>query len=164
MSFHQAKGLEFPIVFMTAMEEGIFPPSSYDVDLEEERRIAYVGITRAKEKLFLTCVEKRMVYGQTMFLRPSRFIKEIDPKYIFDPSSSYTSTYKKPIINTVKKEEKKIYTEADYNHDTYSLGDKVNHKLFGDGVIVGINDNILSIAFKEGIKKVVKNHPTLSKL
>ena len=165
MSFHQAKGLEFPIVFMTALEEGIFPSSQSifnKADLEEERRIAYVGITRAKEKLFLSYANSRMLYGQTMYSRPSRFIKEIDQKYIFNLSNSYKARKLDDI--KVKKEEKKIYTEADYNNDTYALGDKVNHKLFGDGVIVGINDNILTIAFKEGLKKVVKNHPTLSKI
>ena len=165
MSFHQAKGLEFPIVFMSAMEEGIFPSSQSifsKADLEEERRIAYVGITRAKEKLFLSYANSRMLYGQTMYSRPSRFIKEIDQKYIYNLSNSYKARKLDDI--KVKKEEKKIYTEADYNNDTYALGDKVNHKLFGDGVIVGINDNILTIAFKEGLKKVVKNHPTLSKI
>ena len=165
MSFHQAKGLEFPIVFMSALEEGIFPSSqsifSKD-DLEEERRIAYVGITRAKEKLFLSYANSRMLYGQTMYSRPSRFIKEIDPKYIFNLSNSYKARRLDDI--KPKKEEKKIYTEADYNNDTYNLGDKVNHKIFGDGVIVGIVDNTLTIAFKEGLKKVVKNHPTLSKI
>jgi DNA helicase-2/ATP-dependent DNA helicase PcrA len=165
MSFHQAKGLEFPIVFMTALEEGIFPSNQSifsESDLEEERRIAYVGITRAKEKLFLSYADSRMLYGQTMYSRPSRFIKEIDSKYIFDLSNSWKARKledKKPV-----KEEKKLYTQADYSNDTYKLGDKVNHKLFGDGVIVGMNDNILTIAFKEGLKKVVKNHPTLSKI
>ncbi|MBP5445556.1 MAG: UvrD-helicase domain-containing protein [Acholeplasmatales bacterium] len=163
MSFHQAKGLEFPIVFMTAMEEGIFPSnqSIYNpADLEEERRIAYVGITRAKEKLFLSYARSRMLYGQTERQMPSRFIKEIDPKYIDNPSNRWSSFKSME----TKKEEKKLYTQADYSNDSYALGEKVNHKLFGDGVIVGINDNILSIAFKEGIKKVVKNHPTLSKI
>ncbi len=162
MTFHQAKGLEFPIVFMTALEEGIFPSSQviYDAsEMEEERRIAYVGITRAKEKLFLSYARSRMIYGKNMDEYPSRFIKEIDHKYIHDPSKDF-----KHVVETKKKEEKVIYTQADYNNDTYRLGDKVNHKLFGDGVIVGMADNILTIAFKEGIKKVVKNHPTLSKI
>jgi len=165
MSFHQAKGLEFPIVFMTALEEGIFPSNQSifsESDLEEERRIAYVGITRAKEKLFLSYADSRMLYGQTMYSRPSRFIKEIDSKYIFDLSNSWKA--RKLEDKKVIKEEKKLYTQADYSNDTYKLGDKVNHKLFGDGVIVGMNDNILTIAFKEGLKKVVKNHPTLSKI
>lgn len=162
MSFHQAKGLEFPIVFMSALEEGIFPSSQSifsKEDLEEERRIAYVGITRAKEKLFLSYAESRMLYGKTIASFPSRFIKEIDHKYIYDPSSVWN---KKKVIKN--EEPKKKYSIKDYNNDSYALGDKVNHKVFGDGVIVGINDNLLSIAFKEGIKKVVKNHPTLSKL
>jgi len=162
MSFHQAKGLEFPIVFMTALEEGIFPSGQSifsKEDLEEERRIAYVGITRAKEKLFLSYADSRMLYGKTIASFPSRFIKEIDHKYIYDPSSVWNKK------KEIKKEEpKKKYTIEDYNNDSYALGDKVNHKAFGDGVIVGINDNILTIAFKEGLKKVVKNHPTLSKL
>ena len=164
MTYHQAKGLEFPIVFMMAMEETIFPASTADYDLkdlEEERRVAYVGITRAKEKLFLSCAKNRILYGSEQHLRPSRFIKEIDSKYIHN-----VDDWKKQALftnNKPKKEEKK-YTIADYNNDEYNLGDKVNHKLFGDGIIVGIEGNILSIAFKEGIKKVVKNHPTLTKI
>ena len=163
MSFHQAKGLEFPIVFMTALEEGIFPSgqSVFDPsDLEEERRIAYVGITRAKEKLFLSYARRRMLYGNDSFQLPSRFIKEIDPKYIDNVSYSNRNVKPNPFI--FKSEPKK--EPLVYNNDTYNIGDKVNHKAFGDGVIVGMDDKTLSIAFKEGIKKVIKNHPTLSKL
>ena len=163
MSFHQAKGLEFPIVFMSAMEDGIFPSSLSDFnnqDLEEERRVCYVGITRAKEKLFLTMAKRRMMYGEEKYFRPSRFIREIDHKYL----NNVDDPWKKHSIGLSKEKEVKKYTEADYNNDTYKLGDKVNHKLFGDGVIVGMQDNFLTVAFKDGIKKVVKNHPTLSKL
>ncbi len=165
MTYHQAKGLEFPVVFMSAMEDGIFPSSMSDfdnADLEEERRVCYVGITRAKEKLFLTMAKRRMMYGEERYAKPSRFIREIDHKYL----NNVDDPWKKHTIGLSKEKEKetKKYTASDYNNDTYSLGDKVNHKLFGDGVIVGINDNLLSIAFKEGIKKVVKNHPTLSKI
>ena len=167
MTFHQAKGLEFPIVFMTALEEGIFPSSQavYDSsDLEEERRIAYVGITRAKEKLFISYARNRMIYGKNQDLYPSRFIREIDHKYIYNPNEKFRERLINNSNISKPKEEKKLYTPEDYSNDTYKLGDKVNHKLFGDGVIVGINDNILTIAFKEGLKKVIKNHPTLSKL
>ena len=162
MSFHQAKGLEFPIVFMMALEDDIFPSSQaiLENELEEERRIAYVGITRAKEKLFLSYARNRMLYGKTMMSRPSRFIKEIDQKYLNDLNKTWTISHKFKETN----EPKKLYTEADYSNDTYRLGDKVSHKLFGDGVIVGMNDRFLTIAFKEGIKQVIKNHPTLSKL
>ena len=165
MSFHQAKGLEFPIVFMMALEDEIFPSSQaiIDSELEEERRIAYVGITRAKEKLFLSYARNRMLYGKTMLSRPSRFIREIDSKYLNDLNKPLKTSFRPSFINE-KKEEKKLYTQADYNNDTYQLGDKVNHKIFGDGVIVGMDDRMLTIAFKEGIKKVLKNHPTLSKL
>ena len=102
-----------------------------------------------------------MLYGKTILSRPSRFIKEIDQKYLNDLNKTWTisNKFSKPV-----KEEKKLYTEADYSNDTYKLGDKVSHKLFGDGVIVGMNDKFLTIAFKEGIKQVIKNHPTLSKL
>ena len=167
MSFHQAKGLEFPIVFMSAMEEGIFPSnqSIYNkADLEEERRIAYVGITRAKEKLFLSYAKSRMLYGKTDIQYPSRFIKEINPKYINDLSNNWKRSEAKTFFKESVKEEKKLYSPSDYSNDSYTVGEKVNHKIFGDGIIVGINENILSIAFKEGIKKVVKNHPTLSKI
>lgn len=165
MSFHQAKGLEFPVVFMMALEDEIFPSMQaiMEGELEEERRIAYVGITRAKEKLFLSYARNRMLYGKTIYSRPSRFIKEIDTKFLNDLNKPLKTSFK-PLFTNEKKEEKKLYTEADYSNDTYRLGDKVSHKLFGDGVIVGMNDRFLTIAFKEGIKQVIKNHPTLSKL
>ena len=164
MTYHQAKGLEFPIVFMMAMEETIFPSSTADYDLEdleEERRVAYVGITRAKEKLFLSCAKNRILYGSEQHLRPSRFIKEIDSKYIHNADDWKK---KSPLFEKKTIKEEKKYTIEDYSNDEYSLGDKVNHKLFGDGIIVGIEGNILTIAFKVGIKKVIKNHPTLTKL
>ena len=165
MSFHQAKGLEFPVVFMMALEDEIFPSMQaiMEGELEEERRIAYVGITRAKEKLFLSYARNRMLYGKTIYSRPSRFIKEIDTKFLNDLNKPLKTSFK-PLFTNEKKEEKKLYTEADYSNDTYRLGDKVSHKLFGDGVIVGMNDRFLTIAFKEGIKQVIKNHPTLSKI
>ncbi|MBQ8970543.1 MAG: ATP-binding domain-containing protein, partial [Lachnospiraceae bacterium] len=91
MTLHSAKGLEFPYVFITGMEEGLFPgfgsiTSEDDEELEEERRLCYVGITRAKEELTLTCAKMRMVRGETQFHAPSRFLDEI-PDTLFDDSS-----------------------------------------------------------------------------
>ena len=150
MTFHQAKGLEFKVVFMVALEDEIFPGNLYE-DIEEERRICYVGITRAMERLYLTNSTSRFLFGQTNHMTRSRFIKEA--KLINNV---------KPITRVVIKEEK---TEV-VSNVSYNVGDKVEHKIFGQGLVVEVKGNILSVAFKvpHGIKKVQANHPSLSKI
>ncbi len=161
MTLHSAKGLEFKIVFIVGMEEGIFPHiKSFESpsELEEERRLCYVGITRAKLKLYLLSCSKRTIYGSTSNSTVSRFIKEIDDSVI-------------NIINksASKKIDKKINLNDMYNVDnnvTLNEGDNVKHTIFGEGVVIKINGDLATIAFKYGIgvKQIAINHKYLSKI
>lgn len=158
MTLHSAKGLEFNIVFILGMEEGIFPHSrSFESakELEEERRLCYVGITRAKKKLYLLSARTRTLYGRTSGTIESRFIKEIDPTLINIKNES------------VKKDENKKVSNM-YNNKTVDglkAGDTVIHTIFGEGVIIKISGDIATIAFKYGvgIKSIAANHKYLSK-
>ncbi len=161
MTLHSAKGLEFKVVFILGMEEGIFPHSrSFESlsELEEERRLCYVGITRAKMKLYLLSAYRRTLYGRTESTIESRFIKEIDPNVI-------------NIINlsSSKKEEKKIDINDMYvnNNDVeIKKGDNVKHTIFGEGVVTKVSGDLATIAFKYGIgvKTIAINHKYLSKI
>ena len=158
MTLHSAKGLEFNIVFILGMEEGIFPHSrSFESakELEEERRLCYVGITRAKKKLYLLSARTRTLYGRTSGTIESRFIKEIDPTLINIKNES------------VKKDENKKVKNMYSNKtvDGLKTGDTVIHTIFGEGVIIKISGNIATIAFKYGvgIKSIAANHKYLSK-
>lgn len=173
MTLHSAKGLEFPIVFMTGMEEGLFPSSRSMLDeeqLEEERRLCYVGITRAEEELFMSYASTRMLYGKTNYNAPSRFLREL-------PESLLESCNKdKPQIKdlTTKKrniEKSKYFTGYTFENTNtkptisekkkgIDSGSKVKHKVFGIGTVVqtkGKGDSLeATIAFEnEGIKKVM---------
>lgn len=158
MTLHSAKGLEFNIVFILGMEEGIFPHSrSFESakELEEERRLCYVGITRAKKKLYLLSARTRTLYGRTSGTIESRFIKEIDPTLINIKNES------------VKKDENKKVSNMYSNKtvDGFKAGDTVIHTIFGEGVIIKISGDIATIAFKYGvgIKSIAANHKYLSK-
>lgn len=158
MTLHLAKGLEFNIVFILGMEEGIFPHSrSFESakELEEERRLCYVGITRAKKKLYLLSARTRTLYGRTSGTIESRFIKEIDPTLINIKNES------------VKKDENKKVSNMYSNKtvDGLKAGDTVIHTIFGEGVIIKISGDIATIAFKYGvgIKSIAANHKYLSK-
>ncbi len=158
-TFHQAKGLEFKNVFMVAMEEGVFPSEYHldDLDLDEERRVCYVGITRAKERLYISCSKYRRLYGQSEAMLPSRFIKEMGTKYLKNISADYS---KKSQIDFSKLVDKSITAED------YKLGDKVIHNVFGKGIVVGVAENALKVAFPSptGIKTLIKNHPSYHKI
>ena len=158
MTLHSAKGLEFKVVFIVGMEDGIFPHQNSFTEqggLEEERRLCYVGITRAKEKLYLSNARKRMLYGKENLTVPSRFLKEIPEEFIEVSSSSI-------------KEDKKIdKTKMFYDTDQeYKVGQVVVHDIYGKGIVVGVEDKFLSIAFnkKYGIKKLMKNHSSIKKV
>lgn len=189
MTLHSAKGLEFPVVFIAGMEDGLFPgrQSLYDEsEMEEERRLAYVGITRAREKLYLTNAMVRMLYGSTSRNAPSRFLAEIPDEYIERGESQQVTNYQasrerfsqygggggyhrshksefNPFSGT------KSTGKADQpTGNTYAIGDTVVHKAFGTGVILSVkpmgNDQLLEIAFdKAGTKKVMANFAKLTK-
>lgn len=157
MTIHSAKGLEFPYVFLIGMEDGIFPHQNAFLEqdgLEEERRLCYVGITRAKEGLFISNAKRRMLYGKETMNPPSRFIKEIDESLLDIANPSMQE-------NTFKKED--MFTNEDVN---YNKGDIVNHLLYGKGVVIDVVGDFVSIAFAKnyGVKKIMKNHKNLKKI
>ena len=158
MTFHSAKGLEFKIVFMVGMEEGLMPhinSFSEEDGIEEERRLCYVGITRAKERLYITNAKLRMLYGKDMINPPSRFISEISSEYIESTIQNKTEV------------EKKIDKELLYDSDgiDYKCGEVVNHLSYGRGVVIGFDDRFVSVAFDKrfGVKKFLKNYKGLKK-
>ena len=158
MTLHSAKGLEFNIAFILGMEEGIFPHSrSFESakELEEERRLCYVGITRAKKKLYLLSARTRTLYGRTSGTIESRFIKEIDSSLMNIKNESVKKNENKKVGN--------MY--SDKSVDGLKAGDTVVHTIFGEGVIVKISGGIATIAFKYGvgIKSIAANHKYLSK-
>ena len=158
MTLHSAKGLEFDAVFIVGMEEGLFPHSQSFLDaseLEEERRLCYVGITRAKKRLYLTNAKRRMLYGKEIFNPPSRFIDEIDKDYL-------------DIVNPNLDEPKKIDKTEYYseNSEDYKAGDIVFHQIYGRGTVVSVEDNFITIAFAKnyGLRKLLKTYKGLKKL
>lgn len=187
MTLHSAKGLEFPIVFIPGMEEGIFPgnQSIYsDEDLEEERRLAYVGVTRAKEKLYLINARQRMLYGTTNRNMASRFIREI-PMHVTEDitmdnnmnrSSGFTSKNNAITQNNPKKANTEnahkfgqVQAQAVDSNVDYNVGDTVVHKAFGTGVILSKTamggDFLLEIAFdKAGTKKLMAKFSKIQKV
>ncbi|MCL2013974.1 MAG: UvrD-helicase domain-containing protein [Oscillospiraceae bacterium] len=177
MTIHSVKGLEFPRVFLTGMEEGIFPSiqSSFSLEeLEEERRLAYVGITRAKQELHLTAASQRMIFGTTRYCKTSRFVEEIPPDMI--TLTDMTRTYETPSYShrisagrnsfaqpsAVKTETPPPSSRKKAEMLNFSTGDKVEHPVFGTGIIMSAsamaNDTMLEINFdKTGIKKIMAN-------
>ena len=156
MTIHSAKGLEFDVVFLVGMEEGIFPHtmSLMEDGLEEERRLCYVGITRARERLYLTNAKRRMLYGKDNMNLPSRFIDEID-KDCLEQAESGVKVQDK--IDT-----KKVYNKTENNE--IKVGDIINHETLGTGVVVSMNGDLIDVAFKTGVKKLMKNHKSISKM
>lgn len=174
MTIHSAKGLEFPVVFMVGMEEGLFPHSrSLDEgsdELEEERRLCYVGMTRAMEKLFMTAARERTIYGESRFQRQSRFIDEIDERYIeIAEAEAKPKTWVRDWglgAGNIQEpryisEESQISSEDDFSEDSnIKIGMKVKHPNFGIGIIKateGIGENMkITVAFQNiGQKKLV---------
>lgn len=180
MTLHSAKGLEFPIVFIPGMEESVFPgnQSVYsEEDLEEERRLAYVGITRAKEKLYLLNARRRMLYGTTNRNQASRFLREIPVSVTDDitvqsyvPHSKFGS-FAQPAHGSSSSAAHKFgqVGGASASAQNYSAGDTVRHKAFGTGVVLSAramgNDTMLEVAFdRAGTKKLMANYAKLEKI
>ena len=156
MTVHSAKGLEFSYVFIIGMEEGIFPHtmSLMENDIEEERRLCYVAITRAKKSLTILNAKRRLLYGSDSFNPPSRFINEIDDNYLD----------KEEIV--IGKPRLKINRDNINEEIEYNLGEHVKHEKYGEGVIIGIESSILTIAFPHphGIVKIMKGHKCITKI
>jgi len=156
MTMHAVKGLEFDVVFIVGMEEGIFPHanSSFDKqDLEEERRLCYVAITRAKKELYIVNAKRRMLYGKDSINPPSRFINEID--------SDYIETDEKNVMKKIDKESMLLDEDV-----TYNIGETVEQDSYGEGIVVGIDDKFITIAFTypTGTKKFLKNHKSIRRI
>ena len=155
MTIHAVKGLEYKYVFVIGMEENIFPhvnSCEEEGGIEEERRLCYVAITRAKEKLYLINALRRMLYGKASVNMPSRFINEIDKDLIDAPE--------KKMVNI------KFNKKEAFNDDNgLQAGDNVIHDIYGPGVVVNVDKSIATIAFKgQGIKKLMKNHKSIKKV
>ena len=153
MTIHSAKGLEFDHVFIIGLEEGLFPHSNCldsSDEIEEERRLCYVAVTRAKKTLTLVNARRRMLYGNTNSNPPSRFISEISDEYLDKDVKEEVKFNKEEMIDKTAE---------------YSVGDHVIHDIYGEGVVVAIG-SVLSIAFSHpyGIKKIMKGHKSIRKV
>ncbi len=171
MTLHAAKGLEFRVVFIVTLEMGLFPlgrSMNSQKDFEEERRLMYVGVTRAKELLFLTNANVRQTYGESNQNHDSCFINEIKAELI--NTKGYSEYVNKPYFETNYLSKKKLNAVKRNNLDNYqkndlNKGDKVTHTKFGDGLVISVTgDNcIIAFAHPHGIKKLLKDHGAISK-
>lgn len=160
MTVHSAKGLEFKVVFIIGLEENIMPISKAlydDEELEEERRLMYVAITRAKEKLYLLNAGRRMLYGNMQMNPPSRFISEISDN-LLDKEET------KNEMQSLKT--KLLYSDDNTSGEEFKNGDIVTHLTFGKGVVVSVDDKFITIAFHQrfGVKKFLKNYKGIRKV
>ncbi|MFZ5944333.1 MAG: DNA helicase PcrA [Bacillota bacterium] len=170
MTMHGAKGLEFPVVFITGMEEGIFPHnrsinSDNPTELEEERRLCYVALTRAMEKVFLTRAWKRTIYGRDAFNAPSRFIEEIPQEYLESSQNrrKEQTGFGRQFNNVIPFVPRKAAT------GNFHIGDKVEHSKWGQGIVVAVkgegDDAEVSVAFPDqGIKKLIAKYAPIIKV
>jgi len=184
MTLHSAKGLEFPYVFMPGMEDGLFPGwRSFDrMDgLEEERRLCYVGITRAKECLWLTSAETRTLYGKTDWTRESQFLREID-KSLLDGDAVYEKESKssgafrdgaaasvpfKPFdqLQYAKQQTKKKAQEMiNSANEDFEVGDRVEHPKFGEGEVLEVGKGVIRVKFADDIKKLALGYAAIKKI
>ena len=181
MTMHSAKGLEFPFVFMPGMEDGLFPGwRAFDREdgLEEERRLCYVGITRAKERLWITGAERRTLYGKTDYTRESQFLRELDKKLIegdavFEKkktdrsSGAFTDgiTDSQPFkpfdqLRYARQMTKQKVMEAS---ETFREGDMVSHPKFGEGEVLSCDGKVAEVKFADGIRKLALGFAPLKK-
>jgi len=184
MTMHAAKGLEFNNVYIIGAEEGIFP--SYrsfgdPMELEEDRRLCYVAITRAKRRLFITTAEYRLLYGQTQHNKPSRFIEEIPERYMEKKDNTRTTssgsasqlserTYGGRKQSTYLQERAASQAKASVpGNQSFSAGDRISHKKFGEGTVLSAtpmgNDTLLEISFDDGgTKKLAAAFAKITKI
>ena len=195
MTVHSAKGLEFPVVFLPAMEEGIFPGtqninSALAEDMEEERRLAYVAITRAKDKIYITHTRNRMLYNQTSYNPLSRFVNEIPDELIYDETpelDTFAYAYQKPKVKTYYSSSESYGNYGSYTSPSYTRpveppkpapraplvtlkeGDRVAHRVFGEGEIFSVKpmgaDVLYEVVFDNaGTKKLMGSFAKLKKI
>lgn len=185
MTVHSAKGLEFPVVFLLGLEEGVFPHSRSALsphEMEEERRLMYVGITRAKEKVCLLYTEQRTIFGSTQVNPPSRFISEIPAHLITELEKvrsgmlgkrhfrksfhSFPASSKKVMLpSSLSQEKTEVSFENSVTPDGVRPGDMVEHPQFGSGLIVSLQGTLATIAFKRsGVKKMMLGVAPLKKI
>jgi DNA helicase-2/ATP-dependent DNA helicase PcrA len=166
ITLHQAKGLEFPVVFIVGMEEGLLPHSKSLTDpseLEEERRLCYVGITRAKERLFLLYSQRRALFGKGSVNKQSRFLRDISPHLL-----NNISIWGQRIISPV--ESSPFSSDSDYSEVLeLKVGDMVSHRTFGDGVVIDCmpskGDRVITVSFAEvGEKRLLLGLAPLEKI
>jgi len=186
MTMHSSKGLEFPIVFLPGMEDGLFP-SWRSIDspsgIEEERRLCYVGMTRAKERLYLTSAEMRTLYGKTDYTKESQFLKEIDKKVltgdaIWEKKETMNTPWSmgggdgysspgtfKPFDSLKYAKAQVVSNAASHSNENYKVGDRVNHSKFGEGLVTEVDQKILQVMFDSvGAKKLAKDLAPIKKL
>ena len=171
MTIHSAKGLEFDCVFLCGMEEGIFPHQNSfgsDAEIEEERRLCYVGITRARKVLYLTNAHSRILYGREQVNPPSRFIKEID-KDLLDvkvKSMGLEHLRSKNVGKIPTFSSKSSFYNNDGESLEFKVGDHLMHSLYGRGTIVAMDNTFYTVAFSSrfGIKKIMKNFKGIRKV
>ena len=182
MTIHSAKGLEFPVVFLPGMEEGVFPGLQSEIDpgeLEEERRLAYVAITRAKEELYLIHCTERMLYGKTSYNSVSRFASEIDPEFTdailnrrpnaIEQLQSVNTRRKHQLSNEILKDSAELKNVGKtQGFETFAEGDTVNHMMFGRGVIISAKpmgaDTMYEINFElHGKKRLMATYAKLTR-
>ena len=179
MTMHSAKGLEYKTVFVIGMEENIFPSflsATSDEELEEERRLAYVAVTRAKEHLYVTNSAQRMIFGRTSRNMPSRFLKEI-PEELLDIIDETVKAYgfarrpekAKPVYKPEVEGTVGVHRTMEKAAVDYGVGDTVEHKVFGRGEVLSMtkmgNDTLVEIRFeKKGVKKIMANFAKLTRI
>ena len=160
MTVHSVKGLEFDYVFVVGLEEGIFPHLNSlmeNSELEEERRLCYVAITRAKKELHFVNTKRRTLFGKDQVNPPSRFISEVNTDLI------ESNVEEKELKEEVKIDKSEMFRDEDVD---YQVGDYVYHETFGAGKVVEVTNTLVSVAFRHpiGIRKLMKNHKKLSKV
>lgn len=179
MTLHAAKGLEFPVVFLTGLDEGLFPHSRTLMDpaqVEEERRLAYVGITRAERQLYVTNAVTRTMYGRISAYMPSRFLAEIPPQFMEDyhrksamPQSRTTAVPGKQRVSILTKPVASSLPKKHAVTDTFAKGDKVRHKIWGIGTVLDVIGEGLNMQMKiqfptKGVRQVVVKYAPLEKV
>ena len=185
MTLHSAKGLEFPVVFMPGMEDGLFPSfRSMDTEegIEEERRLCYVGMTRAREKLILTSAQYRVSYGHGDFARESMFIQEIDPGLLDVIGNSYRPSgrsgdrtqigigtldgfAKAPQMPYDPLRFAKQQVKKTVSNESFEIGDNVSHGKFGHGIVVDVTSSTVTVVFDDfGTKKLAIGMAPLKKV